>query len=456
MVVIFSVFIMLMMVATITCNVSFAASKKAEADIKEPTVAAASYVVMSGSTSEVILNGEGDAKLSCGSIVKFMTAMVVLDNMYDDSELDNIVEVDEKTDLYGDIFKKGESATVHDMLYAMLVGGSDEAAEALARYSASDRKIFIKEMNSKAVELGLMDTQYANPTGLKSKHQYSTALDSARIIQAAMRYPLIRTITGTDSCTLDISSKKKARKLTVTNTNPLLSSTRNSEQYKYITGGILSEGDSKDEGGSFDQYAGTAEQNGMEIIVVLLGENSKNTASDAKNLLAYGFKKVTKNTIVQADKKVGKAKVKGGAVTRVDAYTASKGYAYVPPEGSTNLVQTKTVMLDDLEAPLKAGDKVGEFRIYVADELKGTVDLITKRDVEKGWFPSQIYISNLASAIIVILLLLFIVLIGRIVYVRKRRERRREEKRKQMIREAARKQLEIEEDRRRRNWTYNK
>ncbi|MBQ0018346.1 MAG: D-alanyl-D-alanine carboxypeptidase [Clostridiales bacterium] len=456
MVVIFSVFIMLMMVTTITCNVSFAAAKKAAADIKEPTVSATSYVVMSGSTSEVILNSEGDAKLSCGSIAKFMTAMVVLDNMYDNSELDNIVEIGEKTDEYGDSFRKGESATVRDMLYAMLVGGSDEAAEALARYSASDRKIFIKEMNSKAVELELMDTQYTNPTGLQSKHQYSTALDSARIIQAAMRYPLIKTITGTDSYTLDISSKKKARKLTVTNTNPLLSSTKSSEKYKNITGGILSRGDSKEKGGSFDQYAGTAEQDGMEIVVVLLGENSKKTAVDAKNLLAYGFKKVTKNTIVQADKKVGKAKVKGGAVTRVDAYTESKGYAYVPPEGSTNLVQTKTVMLDDLEAPLKAGDKVGEFRIYVADELKGTVDLITKKDVEKGWFPSQIYISNLATVIIAFLLILVSALIGRIVYVQKSRERRREEKRKQMIREAARKQLEIEEDRRRRNWTYNK
>jgi hypothetical protein len=110
-------------------------------------------------------------------------------------------------------------------------------------------------------------------------------------------------------------------------------------------------------------------------------------------------------------------------------------------------------MYDDLTAPLKEGSKVGEFRIYVADELKGTVDLVTKTEVKRGWWPSRYYISNFATVIIGIILFLILLLILRILYVRKRRDKIKAAKRERRLREMARQQLAMEEDRRRRNWT---
>ena len=89
----------------------------------------------------------------------------------------------------------------------------------------------------------------------------------------------------------------------------------------------------------------------------------------------------------------------------------------------------------------------------MADELKGTVDLIIKKDVPIGWAPSKIYISNLATVMICTVLGLTILFFVRVTSVRKRREKRREAIRRQKIRAMARKQLEIDEDRRRRNWT---
>jgi hypothetical protein len=190
----------------------------------------------------------------------------------------------------------------------------------------------------------------------------------------------------------------------------------------------------------------------MQMIVVLMDSAKENAAREATSLFEYADTKVTKNTIVKKGKLVGHARVKGGAVTNVAAYTETKGFAYVPPEGSDSLIQTQVAMYDDLTAPLSKGDKVGEFRIFVADELKGTVDLIIKEDIPLGWYPSRFYISNVGTIVIGSILVLLLLFLLRVGHVKRRRAKRREAIRRAKIREMARMQLEIDEDRKRREW----
>ena len=90
-----------------------------------PEVTSDSYIVLSGSTSEVVLEKHSTRKMSPGRITMLVTAMVVIDNMYDANELNNTVEITEKLAKYGDDFKEGESVSVGDLLNAMLVGGSE-------------------------------------------------------------------------------------------------------------------------------------------------------------------------------------------------------------------------------------------------------------------------------------------------------------------------------------------
>ena len=207
-----------------------------------------------------------------------------------------------------------------------------------------------------------------------------------------------------------------------------------------------------DESVNSAQFAAIATKDDMQMIVVLMDSSKENTLREATSLFEYADAKVTKNTIVKKGKMVGHARVRGGAVTRVPAYTEAKGFAYVPPEGSDSLIQTQVAMYDDLNAPMSKGDKVGEFRIYVADELKGTVDLIIKENVPEGWYPSKFYISNIATIVIGALLFLLLIFLLRVGHVRRRRAKRREAIRRARIRELARKQLEIDEDRKRREW----
>lgn len=414
-----------------------------------PEVSADSYIVMSGSTSEVIAEKHSERKLSPGKITMLMTAMVVIDNMYNDNELKNTIDITEDLESVGRSFKAGDTVSVGDLLNAMLVGGSSQAAEALATYSASSREIFINEMNSKAMELGLMDTQFNNPAGFFSNANYSTAHDCAVITQAAERYQLIKDAFNKRSITITVTNPDGNRDVTFNSTNPLLVSEKPSELYNLIRGGILSYLDDPIDS---SQYAGVATSDDMQLIVIMLDADEETLPYEAKALLEYGDLKVTRSVIVKANKRVGRAKVRYGSKTYVGAYTETKGFVYVPPEGSADLVETQVVMFDDLHAPLSEGAKVGEYRIYVADELKGTVDLITRKNVPKGWWPSRYYISNRVTVVIGIFLFLILLLVLRIIYVKRRKAQIRAARRARRIQELAMMQLEAEEDRRRRNW----
>lgn len=423
--------------------------KQTSAPVSLPDITSSSYIVMSGSTSEKVIGKHAERKMQPGKISLLMTAMVTLDNMYDERELKNTVEVGETIAGFGTTFVQGDSISVGDLIDAMLVGGDTQAAELLAKYSASSRSVFVNEMNSKCMALGLMDTFFTNAGGRYDINQYSTASDLAVITQTAMRYQVIKDALTRTDVKITATLNRKPRNIEITSTDPLLSG---KGAYEYIKGGMLGASDGKKNN---TQFAAVATIDDMELIAILMDSDEDKAAAEARALLDYGNEKVTKNTIVKKNKVSGHARIKGGAKTRVAAYTETKGFAYVPPEGSDSLIQTEVVMLSGLEAPLKKGDKVGEFRIYVADELKGTVDLIIKETVPVGWAPSRYYISNRATVVLGILLILFLVFTIRVIHVKRRRRKRREAVRRAKIREMARRQMAIDADRRKREWSGN-
>ena len=253
-------------------------------------------------------------------------------------------------------------------------------------------------------------------------------------------------MSGESSHTVKVTDGDGDKK--ITNTHPFMTG---SDSYKGFKGGTYSKLTEQEGKEVFLAYV---THNDMSLVVVLFDEAEGKSAEDATKLFNYGFKKATQKVIIKKGVKVGRVKVKHGAKTRMKVYTSGKGYVYIPPEGSDSLVKTEAVIYNNVEAPLKSGDKVGEYRIYVANELTGTVDLVVTEDDKVGWLPSYIYISNMMTVTICVILFVIFLLLVRARNIRRRRKRLRARKHKEKIREIARQRLEIEEDRRRRNWTY--
>lgn len=134
-------------------------------------------------------------------MTKVMTALLVLEANLD---LDTPVTLPE--DIFPELraegasmagFLPGETATVRDLLYGVLLPSGAECCEALAREVSGSKEAFVKSMNQKAVALGMASTHFCNPTGLHDPEHVSTARDMARLLRAAMQNEMFRTIFAT-------------------------------------------------------------------------------------------------------------------------------------------------------------------------------------------------------------------------------------------------------------------
>lgn len=133
---------------------------------QKPRVDAESYIVADIDTGEILLEKNPDIAVPIASVTKMMTALVSIEtqNMYDTTTISPTA-----ISTYGvSRLHVGEKIMIGDLLYAMLLSSSNDAAEAVAEHSG--RALFLKQMNEKAQALGMTHTWYDDASGLSAKN----------------------------------------------------------------------------------------------------------------------------------------------------------------------------------------------------------------------------------------------------------------------------------------------
>ena len=154
------------------------------------------------------------------SITKLMTAMVILDSNLDLQEKITITKDDrDLIQLTGSRLKYGATLTRKQLLQLALMASENRAANALARAWPQGKSAFVAAMNEKADELGMQASHFSDPAGLDPDN-IASARDIARMVRAAMSYPLIRDATTTRS--ISVRPYKNRGELKFGNTNRLL------------------------------------------------------------------------------------------------------------------------------------------------------------------------------------------------------------------------------------------
>jgi len=115
----------------------------------------------------------------------------------------------------------GETLPMESLLYCALLAGADDACNAIAVYVGGSVEQFVKQMNSRAAELGCIATNFVNPNGLQDENQYTTAADFSQIALEASRHDLLTRICATEAAELPETNISGVR--TVRTTNALLS-----------------------------------------------------------------------------------------------------------------------------------------------------------------------------------------------------------------------------------------
>jgi serine-type D-Ala-D-Ala endopeptidase (penicillin-binding protein 7) len=187
------------------------------------------FVAIDVHSGKLLLQKDSNVKNPIASITKLMTAMVILEQ---EPDWQMVVEMRQADETYGaqPHIYRGEEVLFIDLWKSALVASDNNSIMSMVRALGFTRDEFILLMNQKAKELGMFNTEFADPTGL-NENNLSTALDVAKLVHSSMQKNEIKESVLQGRYKFDILNNKKKR--TIYNTDILLSSFLNSKKYGY-------------------------------------------------------------------------------------------------------------------------------------------------------------------------------------------------------------------------------
>ncbi len=316
-------------------------------------VAAPSAILMEKSTGEVLFSKGEHEKREPASVTKIMTLLLTMEAI-DGGKLsyDDTVTASAHASSMGGSqiwLKEGEEMTVRDLLKAVCIVSGNDAATALAEHLGGSEEGFVEMMNKRAAELGMSDTHFVNCTGLPADGHETSAHDIALMSrELILKHPDIRQFT-----TVWMDSLRGGESMLV-NTNKLV------RFYRGATGLKTGSTDSA-------KYcvSATAEQDGMELIAVILkGETSQSRFDDAKTLLNYGFSHFRLLDITPTEK-IEPVAVNLGEKESVTPVIEGNANRLV--EKTAGNFETEVTVEECVDAPVEKGDVLGKLTLKAED-----------------------------------------------------------------------------------------
>ena len=332
---------------------------------------AKSAILIDASSGKIIFEKNSHEKLAPASMTKMMSMLIIIENIEKGViHWDDMVTASANASGMGGsqiLLETGEEMSVSDLFKGIAVASGNDAVVALAEAIAGTEEAFVEMMNKRAVELGLSDTNFKNPHGLNETNHYSSAYDMAMIAKELSRHDKVFEYT---SIYEDYLRPNTNRKLWLVNTNKLV------RFYKGVDG--LKTGYTKEAG-----YCLTATANkGFRIIAVAMGEpTSEARNKDVSAMLDYAYAKYKLDKILDKKKKK----------KRVPVEKSKNRYAYIVPKEDIAVLNEKTINkeysyninVNNLKAPIKAGDEVGMIDIIEDGNILNTYPLTVEQDIEK-------------------------------------------------------------------------
>ena len=161
-----------------------------------PLVSAEAFLLYDVDANQLLLTHNPTAAMAPASLTKLMTALLVLE----EGNLNAEVTI-QGSDLVGGAnmgLRAGETITVEQLLWGLLLPSGNDAATALARHMGGSVSDFVVLMNARAQQLGLAETHFVNPHGLDAAGHTSSAANLLTLTQQLWRYPLFRQIVATN------------------------------------------------------------------------------------------------------------------------------------------------------------------------------------------------------------------------------------------------------------------
>ncbi|MEG1718903.1 MAG: D-alanyl-D-alanine carboxypeptidase family protein [Clostridia bacterium] len=332
----------------------------------EPLVSAKAAACIEYYTGEVIFQKSANEKLPMASTTKLMTALTTLkleQNLQREFVIPKVATAIEGSSMY---LEEGEILTIEELLYGLMLVSGNDAAAALAIAICGNETTFVQNMNKVARDMGLLNTNFTNTTGLYDENHYTTALELAKIASKAASHQKLKEIMATKSKVITARGAVKTHSLT--NHNRMLSS------YRYCVGGKT----------GFTEKAGRCLveiglKDDKRVITVTL--NDRDDWQDHEKMLEYCFDKI--NYLNEFEE--------GEFKKEINVINGSKNKVTIEnSEVLQNIIinnkkgEYKTTIYSDnmLFAPLIKGECVGVVDLVLDNKILSSSKLILKESID--------------------------------------------------------------------------
>lgn len=299
------------------------------------------------------------------STTKIMTAIVALEN----SSFNEIVTVSKRaSSVSGSTvgLKNGEKVTMEELIYGLMLQSGNDCAIAIAEHIGGSVEKFAFMMDSKAFDIGAFDTHFVTPHGLDREGHFTTAFDLALITRYAMQNDVFRRIVSTKNITINGYNHKRA----FYNTNRMLWSLDGANGVK--TGYT---------GRAGRCLVSSVSSGGRDFICVTL--NSPNRWEDSKKVLKYGMDNYKNLVKLNQEDWMRYAKIPNGVKNKLKVGIAGSMSIPVSDE-EISLISIVPEFNENLEAPIKDGQQVGDLIVYAGDKKIYSLPMVSLENISKA------------------------------------------------------------------------
>lgn len=342
-----------------------------------------SILLVNMDSGQTVFEKNADEKRYPASTTKIMTYIVAVENI-DDLENTRVPIKQSVLDVLKGTGSSlaavenhvGETMSVIDLLYSMMVPSGNDAAMVLADYvGKGDYKKFVDMMNKKAKEIGCENTHFQNPDGLHHKDHYTTARDMYKMATYALTLPKFAEITNTTEYTCE------GDEYPLFTTNLLIDQNHGGEYYYMYAKGIKT--GTTDEAGRC--LVTTATADGYSYIAVLFHAPYKEgvseeygTMTDAADLFRWALTALELKTVATKETPVCEQKINLAWGKNSVLLVPEKNFsAIVPKDIDNNSIITDYDIPESIDAPFDTDKVVGTATISYKDK-DGKVQELTK------------------------------------------------------------------------------
>lgn len=401
-------------------------------------------------TDTVVYSWNADQQLHPAALVKIMTCLLALEN----SELSEMVTVTStamatlpKDTTYR--LSIGETWSMEDMLYCLMVGGFNDAAAVIAEHVAGSQHAFVAMMNRRAKEIGCEGTVFTNATGFHDEAQLCTARDMVKILREALQNEHFMTFFSETIHRLPATDLAEARYIETTNF--MMTQTITQEYYDLrVTGGRTGVTEARER-----CLIVTAESKGMKYIAIVMCAQA--TYDEEGNIVRFGSYEEVKVLLnkVFSEYQVTQVLGEDQIITQYPVIDGENSVVAGPSETVYTVLPTQTLSSDlsyrfqqtqnALTAPVKAGEYITNVQVWYGNVCVAQAPVVTRNgsvvaelmdqsvmieENSDGFWIALRVIGILAAIVVVIAIIYYTVMFTRRAarnaqHRRRRRNRRR-------------------------------